>query len=138
MIHLYTPGIGQWSICIPMKSIRKPGVFWCFQGVHERNIGLNWVKQLWNILIQLQGEHLLWHLQKRISISRKEQDLQLVILLRNEFLQRSISRTFAKKSFLKETLPNGSLPYSPDKLHTLFKGALHPKMDLRACVLSLP
>ena len=77
MIHFYTPGIDQWSICIPLENTRKPGVFWCFQGVHERNIGLHWVKQLRNVIIQLQGEHLLRHLQKRTLISKKEQDLKL-------------------------------------------------------------
>ena len=33
----------------------------------------------------------------------KEQDLQLVTFLRSEFLQRHISRTFAKKSFFRST-----------------------------------
>ena len=42
--------------------------------MHESNIGLNWVKQLRNVLIQLQGEHLLRHLQKQTLISKKEQD----------------------------------------------------------------
>ena len=99
VIHLYNPEIGQWSICIPLRNIRKPEIFWCLQRVHERNIGLNSVKQIRDVLIQLQGEHLLRHLQKRTLISKKEQGLQFVTLPRNEFLKRCISRTFAKKSF---------------------------------------
>ena len=63
MIHLYTPGKYQ-------------KIFQCLQRVHERNIGLNSVKQLRDVLIQLQGEHLLRHLQKRTLISKKEQDLK--------------------------------------------------------------
>ena len=78
-----------------------------FSGVNEQNIGLNWDKQLRNVLIQLQGQQLR-HLQKRKLISKKEQDLKLATLLRNEFLQRCISRTFAKKSFLEGTPPNDS------------------------------
>ena len=35
-----------------------------FSGVYEQKIGLNWIKQLWNELIQPQGEHLLRYLQK--------------------------------------------------------------------------
>ena len=66
MIHLYT-----------LENIRKPGIFRCFQGVLKQNICLNWIKQLWNVLIQLQGEHLLRHLQKRTLILKKEQDLKL-------------------------------------------------------------
>ena len=66
MIHLYT-----------LENIRKPGIFRCFQGVLKQNIGLNWIKQLWNVLIQLQGEHLLRHLQKRTLILKKELDLKL-------------------------------------------------------------
>ena len=64
MIHSYTPG----------KYLEIRAFY--FQRVHKRKIGLNWVKQLRNELIQLQGEHLLQHLQKRILISKKEQDLQ--------------------------------------------------------------
>ena len=45
--------------------------------VHEQKIGLNWVKQLQDVLIQLQGEHSLRHLQKQTLISKKEQDLNL-------------------------------------------------------------
>ena len=45
--------------------------------VHEQKIGLNWVKQLQNVLIQLQGEHSLRHLKKQTLISKKEQDLNL-------------------------------------------------------------
>ena len=74
MIHFYTSRIGQWSICMPVKNQEFSNVF---RGVHERNIGLNWVKQLRNALIQLQWEHLLRPLQKRTLISKKEQDLQL-------------------------------------------------------------
>ena len=47
-----------------------------FSGVNEQNIGLNWDKQLRNVLIQLQGQQLR-HLQKRKLISKKEQDLKL-------------------------------------------------------------
>ena len=66
MIHLHTPGTGQWSICIPLENIRKPGVFWCFQGVHEQSIGLNCVKQLRNVL-----------LKKRTLASKNKQSLKL-------------------------------------------------------------
>ena len=77
MIHLYTAGIGQWLICIPLENIRKPEIFWCFQGVHKWNIGLNWVKQLRNVLVQLQREYLLRHLQKQTLMSKIDQDIQL-------------------------------------------------------------
>ena len=85
---MYTPG----------KYTKTRG-FLMFSGVHERNIGLNWAKQLRNVLIQLQWKPLLRHLRKRTLISKKEQDLQLITLLRNEFLQKRISRTFCQKIF---------------------------------------
>ena len=76
-------------------------------GVHEQNIDLNWVKQLRNVLFQLQGDSTLAKTNINIkerarpkACKTKEQDLQLVTLVRNEFLQRCISSTFAKKSSL--------------------------------------
>ena len=45
--------------------VKQLRVFKCFQGVHEWSIGLNWVKQLRNVLIQPEGEHLLQHFRKR-------------------------------------------------------------------------
>ena len=35
--------LAQWSISIPPRNIRKPLVFWHFQGVYKWSTGLKWV-----------------------------------------------------------------------------------------------
>ena len=68
--------------------------------MHKRIIGLDWVKQLRNVLIQLQGEHLLQHLQKT-NINIKERARPTTCnFTKKQIPSGCISRTFTKKSFL--------------------------------------
>ena len=36
----------QWTLLIPPENIRKPEVFWCFQGVSKEISGMKWVKNI--------------------------------------------------------------------------------------------
>ena len=41
----------HWSLLIPPENIRKPLVFWCFQGVSKEISGMKWVKALQSLLL---------------------------------------------------------------------------------------
>ena len=39
------------DLLIPPENIRKPLVFWCFQGVSKEISGMKWVKFSYNVLL---------------------------------------------------------------------------------------
>ena len=43
MKMLYQPISCHWSLLIPPENIRKPLVFWCFQGVSKEISGMKWI-----------------------------------------------------------------------------------------------
>ena len=64
------------------RNFRESGTFDKFRGIYFRELGVNLRKFLLAKtsslkVIQLKGEHLLRHMQKRTLISKKEQDLKL-------------------------------------------------------------
>ena len=42
----FLPISSQWSLSIPPENIRKPLVFWCFQGISKENSGMKWVNSV--------------------------------------------------------------------------------------------
>ena len=50
-INCLQPILSQCSISIPPENVRKPEVFWCFQGVHKLNIGLMLISDFLSICI---------------------------------------------------------------------------------------
>ena len=43
---LHWPIWCHWSLLIPPENIRKPLVFWCFQGYQKRSVAWNGLKQI--------------------------------------------------------------------------------------------
>ena len=54
-ISSFWPISFHWSLLITLENIKKPRIFWCFQGVSKEISGMKWVKKLLDIKNELTG-----------------------------------------------------------------------------------